>query len=365
MSATVAGTPPRLSDDRFRRLRFRAQHLATPAPRRALDVVVRDVVGIQAQMPRAAALSLRARVAGLTLEDVRRALEERRTLVRTWVMRGTIHIVRAEDLPWMLGALPASVVRSVPRWLERRAGLVPETAPAAAREVARVVTRRGPLTRSEIVEALGLSPEAGVGLTWLAAQEGRICFGPDRGSEQTFVAVRRWLPDLPRPAPPAAGLLGRRYLAGYGPAEAADLATWWGCTLGEARSELAAARAIEVDHRGTRLLALDGTADASLDRPARPVVRLVGAWDAYLLGHRDRGLILDPARARRVNRGGGWVHPVVLVDGRVAGVWRTEVHANRLRIEVERFRPIPRPQLREEADDVGRFLGRPVEVAGA
>lgn len=365
MPGAVAEPESRLSDAQVRRLRYRAQHLDTPLPRRALDDVVRDVVGIQAQIPRAAALSLRARVSGLTREDVRRALEERRTLVRTWVMRGTIHFVRAEDLPWMLGALPASVVRRVPRWLERRAGLDPGAAPAAAREVGRLVSRRGTLTRAEIVEALDLSPEAGVGLTWLAAQEGRICFGPDRGSEQTFVAVRRWLPDLPRPSAPAAGVLGRRYLAGYGPAEAADLATWWGCSLGEARRELAEAGALEVDHRGTRLLALEDTADAGAAERAPASVRLVGAWDASLLGHRDRSLVLDPARARRVNRGGGWVHPVILVDGRVAGVWRTGERAGRLRIEVERFRPIPRRQLREEAEDVGRFLGLPVQLADA
>jgi Winged helix DNA-binding domain len=364
MPAPVAGPSLRLSDDRLRRLRFRAQHLATPAPRHALDDVVRDVVGIQAQMPPAAALSLRARVAGLTREDVRGALEERRTLVRTWVMRGTIHVVRAEDLAWMLGALPASVVRHVPRWLERRAGLDPGVAAAAARDVVRLVTRRGPLTRAEIVDALDLSPEAGVGLTWLAAQDGRICFGPDRGSEQTFVGVRKWLPDLRRPSAPAAGVLARRYLAGYGPARADDLATWWGCSVGEARRDLEAAGAVEVDHRGTTLLAMEGTADAEVARPPSASVRLVGAWDASLLGHRDRSLILDPAQARRVNRGGGWVHPVVLVDGRVAGVWRTEVKAKRLRIEVERFRPIPRRQLREEADDVGRFLGLPADLAG-
>ena len=358
---------PTLTDDRLRRLRLRAQHLAEPAPRTALLDVVRDVVGIQAQMPQAAALSLRARVAGLTHEDLREALEEGRTLVRTWVMRGTIHLVPTEDLPWMLPALPASVLREVPRWLERRAGLVmgSRELAAAARQVERALRRRGPLTRTEIVEAVGFGLEAGYGLMRLAALHGWICYGPDRGSDQTFVATRDWLPDLPRVGPPAPGELARRYLTGYGPAEPADLATWWGMPLGAARREMDSAETVEVRHRGRSLLALPDRLELSNPRSA-PSVRLVGAWDAYLLGHGDRRLILDPRRARTVNRGGGWLHPVVLIGGRVRGVWRTERKGRRVALTVRPFGPVPREArdgIRSEAEDVGRFLGEPVDLA--
>lgn len=103
-----------LSSEEVRWLRLRAQRLAEPAPRDALLDVVRDLVGVQAQMPQAAALSLRARVAGLTREDLREALEVRKTLVRTWVMRGTIHLVHTEDVRWMLPALPTSVLGRCP-----------------------------------------------------------------------------------------------------------------------------------------------------------------------------------------------------------------------------------------------------------
>jgi hypothetical protein len=359
----------KLSDRQVRLLRLRAQHLAEQARRKDLLGVVRDVVGIQAQMPQAAALSLRARVAGLTRDDVRGALEARRTLIRTWVMRGTLHLVASADLPWMLAALPDSVLREVPRWLERRAGLVMGSKEAAteARKVERLLRRRGPLTRNEIVEAVGLGPEAGYGLMRLAALHGWICYGPDRGADHTFVSVREWLPDLPAPAPPPPGELARRYLAGYGPAEPSDLATWWGLPLGAARKEWEAmgGYAVEVAHRG-RTLTAPRKGLRSLDEPASLPVRLVGAWDAYLLGHRDRSLILDPRHARKVNRGGGWVHQVVLVDGRITAVWRAKRRAARLRIEVQPFGRLP-PGVRDaidgEAEDVGRFLGAPVELA--
>jgi hypothetical protein len=321
-------------------------------------------MGIQAQMPGAAALSLRARVAGLTRDDLREALEVHRTLVRTWVMRGTIHVVRTEDLPWMLAALPPSVLRHVPRWLERRAGLSPRRAALVAPRVERELLRRGPMTRAEIVEAVGLGPEAGYGLMRLAALKGQICYGPDRGAEQTFVAMRDWVPDLPPPAPAPPGRLGRRYLAGYGPAEPADLAVWWGVPLNAAREEFRAlgSRAREVTHRGRALFVLATGTDGSGPTTTGRSVRLLGAWDAYLLGHRDRGLILSPVRAARVNRGGGWLHPVVLVGGRVAGVWRLERTGRKARVEVEAFGQIPRAGLRQEADDVGRFLGLPLDL---
>lgn len=357
--------PRGLSTDEVIRLRLRAQHLAEPASREALVDVVRDVVGIQAQMPQAAALSLRARVEGLTREDLRQALKVRRDVVRTWVMRGTIHLVQTEDLPWMLPALPASVLREVPRWLKRRAGLGLREASVAARKVEHLLLRHGPLTRTEIVDGVGVEPETAYGLMRLAGLEGLICYGPDRGAQQTFVAVQDWLPDLPLPTAPEPGELARRYLAGYGPANPADLAIWWGMPLGRAHTEWRALgdEAVEVTHDGRALSAL---ADR-LDDPAAPPnpVRLVGAWDAYLLGHADRSLILDPRHARAVNRGGGWLHPVVLVDGRVTGIWRAERKARRLRVGVEAFTPIgrqARDEIAREADDVGRFLDLPVDL---
>jgi hypothetical protein len=355
-----------LSSEEVRRLRLRAQHLAEPASREALVDVVRDLVGVQAQMPQAAALSLRARVAGLTREDLREALEVQRTLVRTWVMRGTIHLVRTEDVRWMLPALPTSVLRQVPRWLERRAGLELQEASLLARKVERFLLRRGPMTRSEIVDAVGLAPEAAYGLMRLAGLDGRICYGPDRGSDQTFVAVREWLPELPPLAAPEPGELARRYLAGYGPAEPADLGMWWGLPLGRARTELTApgGEAHEVTHDDRTLTVLAEHLEGIAGSPASPV-RLVGAWDTYILGHTDRSLILDPQHARKVNRGGGWLHPVVLVDGRVAGIWRAERRSRRLDLSVEAFTPLSsraRDGIREEAEDVARFLDVPVDL---
>ena len=90
------------------------------------------------------------------------------------------------------------------------------------------------------------------------------------------------------------------------------------------------------------------------------MVRLLGRFDDYLLGWRGRELVLDPRFASRIQAGGGWVHPAVVVDGRVAGTWRSRRAGGRLEVAVEPFGRLPagaRPGLEAEAADLGRFLG--------
>jgi hypothetical protein len=89
-------------------------------------------------------------------------------------------------------------------------------------------------------------------------------------------------------------------------------------------------------------------------------VRLLGRFDDYLLGWRGRDLILDPRHARRIQAGGGWIHPAVVVDGRVVGTWRARRAGDRLEVSVEPFGRLPagsRPGLEAEVADLGRFLG--------
>jgi len=92
----------------------------------------------------------------------------------------------------------------------------------------------------------------------------------------------------------------------------------------------------------------------------RPPVRLLPYFDAYLLGHRDRRHIVDAAKLKTVYSTQGWVAPVVLVDGRAAGTWSVTREGGHLRIGVTPFAPFSRDirtTIREEAHDLGRFLG--------
>jgi hypothetical protein len=157
--------------------------------------------------------------------------------------------------------------------------------------------------------------------------------------------------------------LARRYLAGHGPAAPEDLAAWSGLPVGRARQavELVAGELAEVELDGRRLWAPKGAkAPRAPARAERPVVRLLARFDEYLLGWRGRDLVLDPGFATRIQAGGGWIHPAVVVDGRVAGTWRSRRAGGRLELTVEPFGRLPagtRPGLEAEAADLGRFLG--------
>lgn len=318
---------------------------------------------MQAQVLPAAALALRARAVGLTAADVDAARLEDRSIVWTWGPRGTLHLLAPEDLGWLL---PLVARRARPRALRRLARLgVGGDAPArACRLIGRMLGEEGPLTREEIAERLARRGIVAVGqaafhLVRLAGLEGVACPGPDRDGRTAFVLVRDWVGALPAPAEEAAlAELGRRYLAAYGPAAPADLAAWSG--LGTADAGAAwrgiSERLVEVDAGGRRLWTL-----RSRGRPAPPgIVRLLPSFDVYLLGYESRELAVPPQHARRVNAGGGWLHPVVVSDGRAVGTWSSGRRGVRLTIAVRPFAALD-PGIEAgivgEARDVARFLG--------
>ena len=365
----------RLTVEQTLQLRMRAQGLAPSRslPSRRGDALVPSVVraagGIQAQELPAACLGVRARGAGLRLADVEQARLEGRTVVRTWAMRGTLHLLAAEDLAWLLPLLgPVFIAGDARR--RGQLGLDEATARRGVEVIRDRITGRGPQTRKEIAGELaahGIPSEgqATIHLIALAALEGRICQGPEREGEPAFALLEEWLGRLPAPHPPATALaeLARRYLAAFGPAGPGDLAAWSGLGRRVAR------RAWDLIEPDTLALEVDGNPAwilkerrEWLDEPQAdsPQVRLLPRFDNYLLGYADRGLALDPRYARRINAGGGIVHAAVLVDGRVLGTWRIQRRKGKVEVSVEPFEELPPALLsglEAEALDVGRFLG--------
>ncbi len=344
---------PVLTEDDVRAHRMRAQLLAGP-PASTVDAAVARLAGVQAQSWDPARLAVRARTSGLTAADV----DGDPGLVRTWAMRGTLHLIRAADLRWMVELL-GPVFRRADRRRREQLGLDEAACERALPAIERVLTGAGPLTRAALVERLAgegvrIDPttQAPAHLMLFAATSGLICRGPG----DTYVlcqdrlrTVRSYRPDDP------VAELARRYLAGYQPASAADFATWSGLPAATARQGFAAVRdeTVGVDAAGEPARML------TLAEPVPPVPRLLGHWDALLLGYQHRRLILDAAHARKVQAGGGFIQPTVIVGGRVAGTWRLE-RGKRAKLTIEPFGRLPRGSrdgLRAEAEDIGRFLG--------
>ena len=304
---------------------------------------VRRVVGVQAQDTKAARLAVRVRTEGLTASDVDDAVR-RGEVVRTWAMRGTLHMLDAADVRWIVGLLGPRFA-AANRGRRHRLGLDDETVGRGVAELSDVLADGVARTRAELMAAisLDLTGQAIPHLLGYAAQTGVLVRGPDAAKDEpTYVLASQWLPPgSPLDEATAVARLAERYLAGYGPASVEDFAAWSGLPLGMARSGFVAGD--------------ESTVDGKLP------VRLLGHFDAYLLGYRDRRDMLAPELDHRIRAGGGMIMPAVLVDGRVSGTWSLDRKSGRVRVE-SFGGALPMRGVRAEVADLGRFLGADVKL---
>ena len=270
--------------------RLTAQLLAGEPARDPVAVAER-LLAIQAQDPRGARLAVRARTAGLSAADVDRALTEERSLLITWLNRGTLHLVRSEDYHWLHALTTPQILTGNAGRLAQE-GVTPAAADRGVSTIGRALANDGPLTRLQLRERLDRAgvPTAGQALVHvliLASLRGLTVRGPMVGREQAYVLVRDWLGESrPVEREHALAELARRYLTGHGPADERDLVKWAGVTLRDARAGLGAI-AGELEERDGLLDLAARPGPAELPRP-----RLLGAYEPVLLGWRSREAIL-------------------------------------------------------------------------
>jgi hypothetical protein len=316
--------------------RLAAQLLAGPKATSVLEVLER-CVAVQSQELRAGHLGVRARSTGLTVADVDAALADRSAIV-TWVNRGTLHLVRSEDYPW-LHALTTPALATANATRLHQEGVSPSQADSALPVIRRMLSD-GPATRTQLRDALQRKgiPVAGQAVVHLLlkATLARICVrGPMAGREQAFVLVADWLgPQQSVDRTKALSELGSRYLAGHGPSTDRDLAKWAGVGLRDARA------------------ALEGLSPPTYDAPM-PGPTLLGPWDELLLGWESRADVLQGNTS--VVTVNGIFKPIALVRGRAVATWSVSTGA------LEPFAPLSATVTRalaKEWADVQRFLAR-------
>ncbi len=334
--------------------RFRAQLLAGEPARGPVEVAER-LLAIQGQDARGARLAIRARTAGLTAADVNRALTEDRSLVITWLNRGTLHLVRTEDYWWLHPLVVRPRLHSAVARVLSSAGLTASDADKGVGVVEAALGARGPLTKfqlRDVIASAGLPAGDNIPLhvIALASLRGIAVRGPMVGAQHAYVHVRDWLgtplPALERDV--ALAELARRYLAGHGPASDRDLAKWAGLPLGEARRGLTAIAASLRDRPDgmAELAAAELTEDL-------PSPRLLGAYDPVLLGWADRDPILGGHQV--IVTVNGLFRPFALVEGRAAATWAWTSG----RVVMDRFAELPEhveSALAADGRDVQRFL---------
>jgi hypothetical protein len=371
----------RLTWSRAAAWRIRRHHLDQRAPAGSMLAVASRLCGLHAQVMSSAELTVWARVEDLDRRAVQRALWEDRTLVKTWAMRGTLHLLPANELPLWHAALSTSrrYLRAA-SW-QKYFGITIEELDRLTEAVAAALEGRV-MTREELVLEVGrLTGSAAFGSklaqSWgtilkPAAFTGRLCFGPSLGPRVRFTHPDTWLAAAPSRVDPqvATAAVTRRFLAAHGPATYHDLARWWnGGGVSTARQWIAAlgeeVSPVELD--GALAWMLAAHAREARELPPDRSVRLLPAFDQYVIAASyHAGRLLPGDLRHRVYRPQGWISPVLLVNGRMEGIWRHEIKGSRVEVVIEPFVKAPvwvRRAAVQEAERLAAFLGCTLSLA--
>lgn len=334
-----------------------------------LVAICGGVCGVQAQVMSAARMALWARNHSLKQSEIDIALNESRTLVRTSCMRQTLHLLTARDFPIYIAALKRSRVEAIRRGTSRFG--------VSEKEIDRLNDKIldalscGPATKGELTEQVkaivGKSVRAWMDRFWSVVRpamvEGLVCYGPDRGAEATYVRVDQWLPRNRRVSEQEAKrFLLRRYLSAYGPATLLDFSRWSGISMREATPIWGSLtdELIEVSIEDKNASVLREDHDQLLNASLRgPVLRLLPGFDPYMLAHAEKDHLVGAEFYKRVYRNQGWISPVVLLNGRVIGVWSArQGKGSSLEIGLfEKASKTTHAKIEEEAASLGAFLG--------
>jgi hypothetical protein len=323
-------------------------------------------------MAPSAELMLGLRVAGITRQDVRAALWEKRTLVKTVGLRGTLHLLSADEVPlWMA----ANRLRFDSEERRRRKGGIDMNRFFAVVEAIADVVGPQPIGRPELESALErrigawavAKNEGWVGsyanwpmaVGWAAAL-GKVCYGPGHGGRSTFVRLADW--SGWREADPfEAGLwVIRRFLRAYGPSTPAEFGRWFALEPALVKRLFAALEdeLVTVDVEGEKRRLVSGDEEGFEAAPR--AVQLLPHFDVYVVGSHPRAQLIPPGTAiGQAAPGTAAGLSVVLVGGRVMGVWLREPKGKRLRITVDAQVAVDRRQkeaIAEQAERVGEIL---------
>jgi len=333
--------------------------------------------GVQAQVMSAAYLQLWTRNHAITRAEIESALWKDRTLVKTSLMRQTLHLIPTDEFLLYIAALRPSRIAQAMRVMDR-CGITRDESEALIPLIMKTLSA-GPLNRPAIAAALRPKASKQVrfwmenswSLVRLPVAEGLICYGRGEGNAIVFIRTDHWLPKLklePMSATEAQCALLRKYLRAYGPATLTDFSHWAGIPMQEVKTlrplieaELAQ---ISGDKKSSFLLRED-VAVLNGSAAARGSIRLLPIFDSYLLAHRDKDHLLSLKHYKRVYRNQGWISPVILIDGAAAGVWSHKLQGKRLLVEIEPFGKLSKAErsgIEREAEHLAHSFERDLEM---
>lgn len=326
--------------------------------------VVAWLGALQGQDYAGAKWSVGLRLPGATEADIQQAIADKAVL-RSWVMRGTLHLVSAADIRWMVALVAPRLIAGNARRYEQLE-LDAATLARANALLAAALDGGGRLTRKDLLamlEANGISTQGQRGYHMLghASLNGLICQTTSERNNATFITM----PDSPlRPRDEAAAELARRYFTSRAPAALKDFLWWSGLTAAEGRAALDAIRSALVEEKiGGQGYWRPASSDMVSSAPS---AYLLPGFDEYLLGYQERGAVLPPQHAQKVCPGGNGVfYPTIVLDGQMVGTWKYMVKKGVAVITptpFETFTPAQREAIAAAAQPFGRYLGLDVVV---
>ncbi|MGC1534349.1 MAG: winged helix DNA-binding domain-containing protein [Candidatus Sulfotelmatobacter sp.] len=358
---------------------FRLQrHHLSDHPTQEQDVVTicRDMCGVQAQVMSAAYLQLWTRNHAITRAEIENALWKTRTLVKTSLMRQTLHLIPTDEFSLYIAALRPTRFAQAMRVMERCGITRPES--EAIIPLIMETLSAGPLSRPAIAAAIRPKASKQVrfwmenswSLVRLPVAEGLICYGRGEGNKIVFIRTDHWLPKLKLKlisATEAQCILLRKYLRAYGPATLNDFSHWAGIPMQEVKPlrALLEPELAEIPGSKNSLLLREDVAALGSRPSTTTSIRLLPNFDSYLLAHREKDHLLSPQHYKRVYRNQGWISPVVLIDGAIAGVWSHKVQGKRLLVNIEPFGKLSKAQragIEREAEHLARFFDSELDL---
>ncbi|MET0866025.1 MAG: winged helix DNA-binding domain-containing protein [Nakamurella sp.] len=352
---------------RLSALRLRAQWIEDKSPSDPASVV-RWMLALQGQDLPGAKWSVGLRSPGSTLADVDAALA-RGEIIRSWPMRGTLHLVASEDIGWMLGLTAARTIRSLAT-RHRQLGIDDAVVAEASDLVVGLLEGGRAATRAEIFAAfekggIDTAGQRGIHLLGRLHQDRLLCLGPMQGNDQAVVLLSEWVSNPRTPErDEALGEFVLRYFTSHGPATIRDFTWWTKLPVRDAKVGLAIAQ----DH--LEELVVDGVsywmAPGLPDQTSRQIHLLPG-FDEFLLGYQDRSASLAAEHAQLTVPGNNGMFMSTIIDsGRVVGLWRRKKVKGGLDITAQPFAPMPKrlaAGFATAAEDYGAYLGTPVSVS--
>ena len=325
---------------------------------------------LQAQDYSGALWAVALRLPNATEQQIEQAIADR-TIVLTWPMRGTLHLVAAEDARWMLRLMTPRILAGAAS-RQKQLDLDEDTFARSFEVFASVLQGGAQRTRLELREALESAgipadPHRVYHIIWRAAQEGLICCGVRKDKDHSFTLLEEWLPagkHLTRDQ--ALAEIAGRYFTSHGPATSQDFSRWTGLTAADAKQALASAASNMEEWK------FEGRSywmrpSASIARDRTPEVYLLPGFDEYMLGYKDCGAAFDPEHEARIVSGSNGVFmPTLVIDGQVVGIWKRTLKKGEIVISLSPFTPLSQPEkdaVATAADRYGAFLGRTARLA--